>query len=463
MNKWKKKSLLYAIVLFFYFSASLMLAVWLLIRYTKNNTFHLAITKDNASGESSESPIRHLECDSVSRFIRVCIKNSDYEAKYHNTVSITSEGPWTLFTAPLKSSDPDPQKEIQLFAKNKTVTISPTDFSCGTHLIASSLNDDSFLFPELKRAVPNPEYEGRIHLYIEKNGILVVNEVELETYLKSVVVSEMPSSYPSEALKAQAVCARTYAVRAMEAGKKEKTFSDLDDSVSFQVYNNQKASDASACAVNGTEGQILSLPEVQYYSTAYVPGGFNESELFSNKSRAIDFSDNELFAASLEKAPDEGAEYNSPWVRWNTTVKYSEVLNQIEKQYGDKISVLDHVEVIRRSPSGQAVSVQICGDGKEVRVDGEYAIRTVLSPVDTSVVLNNGQEITGLTLLPSAWLYIVSCDAESELISLSGGGYGHGMGMSQCGAAAMAAAGANYRQILDYYYGESELEHVKNS
>ena len=102
---------------------------------------------------------------------------------------------------------------------------------------------NGFYFPELQRDIPKPEYEGEIYLYVEKDGLFVVNEVELETYLKSVVASEMPSSYPMEALKAQAVCARTYAVRRIEAQKNKNSFSDLDDSVSFQVYNNQIVSE----------------------------------------------------------------------------------------------------------------------------------------------------------------------------------------------------------------------------
>ena len=532
MRKIRKKTLFFIAALSLWLLVSLSMIIWLLARYArddaKKHTLKNAseeiqvstaqsipekIPEGNRIGMSTETTVFPKENQSegmktsetekrtgsknsagdTSNLIRVCIRNNHFENELHDSISITSDAPWTLFEAEENSSAQEDGKVVQKFEKEELFSVSSTDFSCGTHLIAVPSEGEGFYFPELQRDIPMPKYEGRVYLYAEGDGLFVVNEVELETYLKSVVASEMPSYYPMEALKAQAVCARTYAVRRMEAQKNKNSFSDLDDSVSFQVYNNQIVSDASIRAVDETAGEILPLSEALYYSTAYVPGSkfmedddsgknssasdesdeaFSEAACFNEKCSEtesldiayhdLDLSDNEVFAASMEELPDESTEYSSPWVRWHTVLDVSSVLAQLQQRSGEMLTSLERVEVSKRSSSGQANELLLGGDGREVRIEGEYEIRAVLAPKNTPVCLNNGQEITGLTLLPSAWLSIETYDPKSEKLFLSGGGYGHGTGMSQCGAAAMAEDGATYREILDYYYGESELEHVKD-
>lgn len=476
---------------------SLLVIIWLLVRYTENSekiqaSEKVQISEKVQTAENASKSLQKPTAQNIPATIRVCIRSDHYENELHDSISITSEASWILFEAAENSSNPDNGKELRKFEGGEEFSASSTDFSCGTHLIAVPSEGKSLCFPKLQRDIPEPEYKGKIHLYVEKDGLRVVNEVEPETYLKSVVASEMPSSYPMEALKAQAVCARTYAVRRMEAQKNTNSYSDLGDSVSFQVYNNQIVSDASARAVDATNGEILPLPEVLYYSTAYVPGtkfteealaagdsdindsdknssasdesekAFSETEFLDSAYHYLDLSDNDVFAASLDALPDENAEYGSPWVRWQTVLDCADVFAQLTQQSGRQFTSLDRIEVSKRDPSGQAHELLICCDGREVRIEGGYEIRAVLSPQNASVRLNNGQEITGLALLPSAWLSIETYDPRSMKLFLSGSGYGHGTGMSQCGAAAMAENGADYQQILDYYYGESELEHVKN-
>ena len=189
---------------------------------------------------------------------------------------------------------------------------------------------------------------------------------------------------------------------------------------------------------------------------------YSETEYLNGTYHDLDLSDNEVFDASLKALPDENAEYGSLWVRWHTVLDVSSVLAQLKQQSGEEFSFLEHIEVSKRSSTGQANELLLGGNGRAIRIEGEYEIRSVLAPKEIPVCLNNGQEITGLTLLPSAWLSIEPYDSQTGKLFLSGGGYGHGTGMSQCGAAAMAEEGADYRKILDYYYGESELEHVKD-
>ena len=90
-----------------------------------------------------------------------------------------------------------------------------------------------------------------------EEGLLVVNELDLEMYLRYVVPSEMPSSYEKEALKAQAVCARTYACARIREKTWENYHADVDDSVESQVYHNMEAQPETDAAVAETEGKII--------------------------------------------------------------------------------------------------------------------------------------------------------------------------------------------------------------
>lgn len=91
----------------------------------------------------------------------------------------------------------------------------------------------------------------------EKQGFRVINQVDLESYLKGVVPSEMPADAPEEALCAQAVCARTYAVRQIREERMKEWDADVDDTVSCQVYNNISEQAASSQAVDATRGMII--------------------------------------------------------------------------------------------------------------------------------------------------------------------------------------------------------------
>ena len=124
----------------------------------------------------------------------------------------------------------------------------------------------------LKRGYEDPLFEVTLRFRGER-GISCHQRAALEMYIRKVIPSEMPSSYPLEALKAQAVCARTYAVKQMEVLRMEDGIpADVDDSVSYQVYNNQPESERSRQAAEETRGQIMTengeLVDALYYSTS---------------------------------------------------------------------------------------------------------------------------------------------------------------------------------------------------
>ena len=126
------------------------------------------------------------------------------------------------------------------------------------------------------------EYRGALILRATGEGITIVNQLLLEEYLYQVVPGEMPASYPEEALKAQAVLARTYAAKYVEQPAFPDYYADLDDTTSFQVYGNKGEFDTTNRVVKETEGMVLAAPvstdnegesarelaEIYYFSTS---------------------------------------------------------------------------------------------------------------------------------------------------------------------------------------------------
>lgn len=431
--------------------------------------------------------------DGVGRDILVRILTTGYESRWHEAVTLTCDAAYTVYEWGEEKNEPDAADEAIRAADDKRAgkqadadsvaeTGGQEDAAAGAFRMrnesggsdgaqelmqlapgeqfciqSSDLEENSVLCVVSKENVPitvtsitrgdgAPQYGGKLYLAGEEGGIALYNELPLEEYLCSVVSSEMPSDYPAEAQKAQAVCARTYAQNCMRRKKTGPMQEDLDDSVEFQVYNNYRSSDVSKSAVEATAGQTLPLDEVLYYSTDCLSG------------ERDDLGSDESFARFLSKEPQEDAEYGSPWLRWEVTLTQEQLLENVREQYEFGDAAVLSAEVTKREDDGQAVQLVLCGEKQTVTVDGEYAVRRVLSPGQGAIRLRDGSTVNGMTMLPSAYFTVTEISDGDEAghapdFVLCGGGYGHGIGMSQCGAAQMAVQGAGYREILEYYYG----------
>lgn len=453
-----------------------MLIIWLLVQY---------LNYGNKGGEVAAGVRYETECaedvkektdenQNAGESVRVRILGNSYQEPYHQSVFVTSEQPIFIEViqntdyaakkdseaseSEIQASESETQKSAEATKWQTKVIESPNGDSFQLELTASELligeclcisaqeKSGILTLPKLIRAANPPQYRGRLFLYREEEGILLVNELPLEQYLPGVVASEMPSDYPLQAQMAQAVCARTYAYHCMLSARQTGQVYDLDDSTSYQVYNNYPADTVSAGAVEATEGELLACNEVLYYSTSC---GINGRENLSNE---------QAFRKFLAKEPEKDLEYGSPWVRWSARITKEELLLQAQEAgfYGN---VLETVNVQTRRDDGQVQELVLAGEGKELRITGEYEIRKVLAPGEGGVVLQDSSRVSLPGMLPSAWFWV---EASENAFTFHGGGYGHGKGMSQCGAAAMAAAGAGYREILRDYYGESELLHAED-
>lgn len=304
-------------------------------------------------------------------------------------------------------------------------------------------------------------YEGDFLVRKEEEGYVLINELPIETYLRYVVPSEMPTYFSYEALKAQAVCARTFAYRQMRSHIYAAYGANLDDSTAFQVYHAAGPYEVTDRAVRDTEGLVLTyegeLIDCYYYSTGC---GYSENLEVWNADSPVylvaenhtseetkDLSDAKSFHAFISEKPD-GFDADSPYYRW--TAELSAKLG-MDEQYGR----LKKVRIDERSASGYILSFTAEFEKGERTYDRENDIRFALSKYLRNVALADGKVLSQPGSLPSACFEVES--QKDGKILLRGGGFGHGIGMSQYGADGMAKEGKGWQEILKFYYKGAEI------
>lgn len=372
--------------------------------------------------------------------VRVLICSDNYESEYHDRLTLQCSTDYTVsygdITEEHKASEP------------VWFTLDDPWLSYGAVTLTAKDKNGTFTLPDLQRAQEAPAYEGKFIIEKKAEGLLVVNELPLETYLRYVVPSEMPADYPMEALKAQAICARTYAMKQIQGNRGEKNGVDLDDSVSYQVYNNIKNNERTDQAVSETKGKVLmrdgDLIDALYYSTSC------GIQLSDNPS------DEAVFCSLLSTRDEKAYEKEEPWYRWSVSFSLEELTELVKTGWQEDFGAVTGMEVVSREPSGVIAALKISGEGGEFQVEGEYTIRKLLQTRNSPVTLQDGSTAPNLGMLPSAFFYL-TLNYEKEVLTgytLTGGGYGHGKGMSQNGAKHMADAGYKCADILRYYYAE---------
>ena len=196
--------------------------------------------------------------------IRVAVRTQDFAGLYHEAVSFTPNCDYTIYAG----------KEHKEFGAGEKVELKKDDdiFKGNRIKIVPKNLSGRITFDSVTRGAGKPSYAGSIELTATKDGIVVINELPLEEYLYGVVPSEMPAGYPLEALKAQAISARTYAYKNIQNAGLPNLGAHVDDSVNYQVYNNIKQDDRTTKAVRETSGQLLmyqgKLAQIYYYSTS---------------------------------------------------------------------------------------------------------------------------------------------------------------------------------------------------
>ena len=402
------------------------------------------ISKTTDTESSHEEGQAQEETTTIPERIRVLILSDGFESEYQNRVEVCC----LEDTVALENG----RETVLKAGERRAFSVEETD-KTETSVVFTGIDggDGQFCLLGLKRGYENPVYQGKITLIRTQEGYLVINELSLEDYLKKVLPSEMPASYPMEALKAQAVCARTYAVGQILSPRMDPDIpADVDDSVNYQVYNNQPEDERTTLAVKDTGGMVLTkdnqLVEALYYSTSC---GIDLSRNLSEEA---------VFCAFLEVENETDYERTEPWYRWNVWFSQEELTRlAMEQEY--HIGTVTGLTTGEREESGCLRTLTVQGTEGASTIEGEYSIRRFLNPSETTVKLLDGTDAPMLGMLPSAFFYLVpSYEGEAFLgCQVIGGGYGHGKGMSQNGARHMAEDGWDFTKILKYYYGETEL------
>ncbi len=414
--------------------------------------------------------------------IRVLIKNKADNSNYHEAVDIRVDG--------------------------EHVRIEADDMEVGERRIFQSRNlTDKVLLEIENSSKENNAYRGSVECYRVSEGIALINELSLEEYLYAVVPSEMPASYPAEALKAQAVCARTYGYRYILHAGLPQFGAHVDDSTAYQVYHNIEENAATTAAVRETDGVLLFYQgepaQNYYYSTSCGAGtdtkiwkGGKDTDTsylcagrVSEKEAGISaeqLCQEEVFREYISKVHEEDLEKEEPWYRWTYTVEKLDedimlarlreryqaapeaVLTKAEGGYYvsepvESFGKIREVSITKRGGGGVADELLIETDQDTIKVVSEYNIRYVLCDGKSTVVRQDDSTTVPGTLLPSGF-FILEADKSGDNVvgyTLTGGGYGHGVGMSQNGAKALGKREVSYEQILAMFYPGCTLEDVR--
>lgn len=440
--------------------------------------------------------------------IRVILQAGNYENLYHAKVELMFPDGGYILTCI------NEQWEKHMVTANEKVSIgigAEYDFSITKDMLIAAMaceEDNPIFVTSIIRNRESCSYYGRLEISLVDAGLLLVNAVPLETYLCGVVPSEMPASYETEALKAQAILARTYAYKYLISPAYEQYGAHVDDSIAFQVYGNLDNNGVTTKAVADTAGILLfsdkRLAEVYYYSTSCGYGtdgtvwgglgqdylepirigrGFLKSEDGSLNGREAEryylnkLKEEQAFRNMIQTPFVDGYEAEEGWYRWSACdvpVNAEAILERLKERYEVKpdailtqnksgefqtkpVKILGDILDIRvdeRGASGVCKSVIIEGSKNTYKVLLEYNIRYILNGAGTTVTKADGTEIFCKNLLPSGFFYLDTIHFGQNIISYNiyGGGYGHGVGMSQNGANQMAKSGMNCQEILQKFF-----------
>lgn len=324
----------------------------------------------------------------------------------------------------------------QLFAGNK---FAPTKIRASANGI--QIGPQSFSRPPLTLEsrggafkVKGNSYRHALKIWREQNGtISVVNVVGIEDYLKGVLPREMTATWGFEALKAQAVASRTYAL--FKAIEKKAERSVLSQDVLSQVYGGKSAENpATSRAVEATAGEILT------HHGKIFPAYFHST--CGGRTTRADYQwrveEHPVLQGVVCDFCRESKHY-----RWSASFKTEEIRQRLRKA-GVPVKSIQRIVLAEPDASGRPRMI-VVEDGQQKFRLNSNDFRLWVDPMKLKSIL------------------ISSVDWEGDSIRFRGKGWGHGVGLCQYGAKKLAELGYTYRQILDHYYPDAELTTLENA
>ena len=264
-------------------------------------------------------------------------------------------------------------------------------------------------------------YRGRVLVISNGSGVTAINYVDLEHYLYSVVGGEMPSSWPLEALKAQAVAARSYVLYKRQ--QPSNPHYDVGSTTTWQVYKGLEDEALSTqAAVDHTRHQVLTYNNQVIEAVFHSSSGGHTENVEDIWQRPIPY---------LRGVQDYDA--GAPVFQWTQSFSLDE-LSHLMPDVGRIFSATPQ----RTTPRGRV---------REIRVEGDRGAR-IMTGNDLRNALNLRSTLFSITIA-------------GDTLHITGRGYGHGIGMSQWGANNMAHQGYTYQQILGHYYQGAQLATIE--
>lgn len=404
---------------------------------------------------------------------------------------------------------------VMVSGDNKEALVFEGDYP----LFGSNESGDPKLM-KISTSTANKSYRGWIKFIYESGKVSAISHVKFEEYLYGVITSEMPSDWNSEALKAQALCARNYSILRIKTRKGTYAYYDLVDSTLDQVYGGYSNEATSGRrAVDETAGEVI----VYVGSNASYKDKLIDAYFSSCNGGAIEASEN-VWSAALPycRAKKDPYEKENKHYGWTSKFTLSDATNaaaRYAKAYGAVNPGNVTSITIEETEVGRAGYLNLKGDKGTLRIHGDnirtffnylpqsikscnfelYSgnqaaqTETIKIPKEVSVIGSKGtvtRLVRDLNLfgtdskLTSGSYTVISKDNFKSFIPLEetkvvekesgnsaydlkkgeylvvGKGYGHGLGMSQYGANDMAKEGFTYDEIIKFYYTDVDIIHI---
>lgn len=309
-------------------------------------------------------------------------------------------------------------KEIEVMFDGKNINVKGKNFKLANFPQdgAFLINSDSPIYVDkIKR-----NYRGSISFRVNNGKLDIINNVQLDDYLRGVLPKEMSPEFPMESLKAQALCSRSFAIN--NFNKYIKKGYNLDDTTNSQVYYGKDVEEKSTDkAVETTLGEVIKydgkIAETIFCASS---GGYTVSSSDAWGGNAVPY---------LIAKEDPYSTHS-----WEYTLKDSDL---------KKLNLSD------------VFGVNLDSMNTSNRVNN---ISFSTSKGDITMKAKDFRQKIGNTRIKST-LFDIACD--NNKIVVKGKGYGHGVGMSQYGAVEMAKKGNNYKDIIGFYFPGTNIEKIK--
>ena len=320
-------------------------------------------------------------------------------------------------------------RRVKLQSNNIYLVLSTSkEIRIGDKMFGPSLRFNSLSDNEMLR-VNGRRYRDGIKVSLNSKGNLnVINELGVEGYLYGVMTREVSPEWSIEALKAQAVVSRTYVMKNL--GKHDKEGFDLSATITSQVYGGGEAEDPrTSKAVDLTRGEVIThkgeLIKSFFHSNC---GGYTEdvTNAWEGEERLPYLKGRACYFCK-----------GSHQYYWEKTIE-KKVLEEKLNENGYDVGEIEKIKILDRNSSGRVTYLKIYHQRGHLKIRAS-TFRMAMGP----------------NLIKST---LFAMEHMGNRIKFYGRGWGHGVGMCQWGAKGMAERGANYRQILRYYYPETKIE-----